>query len=170
MSTDRSIRTPLIVQVVGYKNTGKTTLVCKLVERFKADGLAVATIKHDAHDFQMDHPGTDTWKQQQAGADMTAISSPYRTAWLSASPLPLDELIARMAGADVILIEGFKDAPYPKLVLLKQPEDLRLLELPGTAAAVCWDDALALPVPGHLPAFPLRDTDAIYAFLTAERT
>ena len=167
MPADRNNYGPLIVQVVGYKNTGKTTLVCKLVERFKADGHTVATIKHDAHDFEIDRPGTDTWKQQQAGADMTAITSPHRTAWLSAAPLSLDELIARMAGADVILIEGFKDAPYPKLVLLKQPEDSRLLGLSGVIAAVCWDEDGELP--RHLPVFPLRDTDAIYACLTASR-
>jgi len=165
MPTDCSGSRPLIVQVVGYKNTGKTTLVCSLIERFKADGHTVATIKHDVHDFRMDHPGTDTWKQQQAGADMTAISSPYRAAWLSAAPLSLDELIVRMAGADIILVEGFKEASYPKLVLLKQPEDLSLLELPGAIAAACWDEAAGLPV--TLPAFRLNDTEGIYRFLHA---
>jgi molybdopterin-guanine dinucleotide biosynthesis adapter protein len=158
---------PLIFQVVGYKNTGKTTLVCKLIERFKADGRTVATIKHDAHDFEMDRPGTDTWQHQQAGADMTAISSPRRTAWLSRSPLTLEEMIERMDGADIILIEGFKNAAYPKLVLLKQPEDLPLLALPNTIAAAVWDELGEHPP--HLPVFGIDDTDAIYRYLVSNK-
>jgi molybdopterin-guanine dinucleotide biosynthesis adapter protein len=165
MSDDSS--QPLILQVVGFKNTGKTTLICKLVERFKADGRIVATVKHDAHDFEMDRPGTDTWQHQQAGADMTAIASPHRTAWLSRSPLTLEDMIMRMAGADVILIEGFKNAPYPKLVLLKKSEDLQLLELPNAIAAAVWDE-LCEP-PAHLPVFRLSDTDAIYRHLLANK-
>ncbi len=157
---------PKIIQIVGYKNTGKTTLVCKLVERFKADGRIVATIKHDAHDFEMDRPGTDTWQHQQAGADMTAIASPHRTAWLSRSPLTLEAMIARMDSAEIILIEGYKQALYPKLVLLKQPEDLPLLALPNTIAAAVWDELGEHPT--DLPVFKIGDTDAIYRHLLAD--
>ncbi len=156
-------RAPLIFQIVGYKNAGKTTLTCKLVERFKSDGRVVATIKHDAHDFEMDRPGTDTWQHQQAGADMTAIASPHRTAWLSRLPLTLDAMIARMDGAEIILIEGFKQAAFPKLVLLKQPEDFELLALPNTIAAVVWDEFGEHPP--DLTVFRIDDTEAIYRHL-----
>ncbi|MDF2834525.1 MAG: molybdopterin-guanine dinucleotide biosynthesis protein B-like protein, partial [Paenibacillus sp.] len=59
---------PAVIQVVGYKNTGKTTIVCQLTSLLKEAGYKVGTIKHDAHEFRMDHPGTDTWKHQQSGA------------------------------------------------------------------------------------------------------
>lgn len=133
---------PLIVQIVGYKNTGKTTLVCRLTERYKQAGYKVGTIKRDAHDFQIDTPGTDTWKHQEAGADMTAITSSERTAVLMRHPVPLDQLIAQMSEVDVILIEGFKDAAYPKIIMIRSAPDLELLQsLQNPLAAAVWPES-----------------------------
>ncbi|WP_020617794.1 molybdopterin-guanine dinucleotide biosynthesis protein B [Paenibacillus daejeonensis] len=118
---------PHIFQIVGFKNAGKTTLLCKLIGRLKASGKLVGTIKHDGHDFVMDHPGTDTWQHQQAGADAVAITSAHQTAWIRKQATPLEDLIEGMSDMDVILVEGFKTADYPKLVLLRSPEDQVLL-------------------------------------------
>jgi molybdopterin-guanine dinucleotide biosynthesis protein B len=135
----------LIIQIVGYKNTGKTTMVCRLTERFKQAGYKVGTIKRDAHDFQIDKPGTDTWKHQAAGADITAITSSKRTAILKAYSESLEQLIAQMSEADIILIEGFKDAAYPKIVMIRTEEDLELLiSTKNPIAAALWPEASSL--------------------------
>ncbi|WP_028612216.1 molybdopterin-guanine dinucleotide biosynthesis protein B [Paenibacillus harenae] len=135
--------TPLIFQIVGYKNTGKTTLVCRLTECFKQAGYKVGTIKRDAHDFQIDTPGTDTWKHQKAGADYTAITSAARTAIMKQHEEPLEQLISHMRDADVILIEGFKGAGYPKIIMIRSAGDLELLQaVSRPIAAAVWPDAL----------------------------
>ena len=64
----------VIIQVVGYKNSGKTTLVSELVRTLTSEGYRVGTLKHDAHDFEPDIPGKDTWQHRKAGAQVTAIT------------------------------------------------------------------------------------------------
>lgn len=160
-------RAQLIIQIVGYKNTGKTTMVCRLTELFKQAGYVVGTIKHDAHHFQMDTPGTDTWKHQQAGADITAISSLEGTAILKSHSEPLEQLIAQMPEADVILIEGFKLASYPKIVLLRTPDDLPLLELSSIIGIAAWPEASAL-IDGnrlHVPLFDIDQIELLFQFI-----
>jgi molybdopterin-guanine dinucleotide biosynthesis protein MobB len=152
-----------ILQIVGYKNSGKTTLLCALVRKFRSEGVTVAAIKHDAHDFALDRPGTDTRKMAEAGADFVAITSPRRTAWTSSRPASLDELIGLAAHADLVLVEGFKDAPHPKLVLLRGEEDLPLLGLPNAAAAIV--PQVREPRAIGLPVFSRDDIDGIFAFV-----
>ncbi|MCA0757802.1 molybdopterin-guanine dinucleotide biosynthesis protein B [Paenibacillus sp. N4] len=153
-----------IVQIVGYKNTGKTTMVCRLTERFKQAGYKVATVKRDAHDFQMDTPGTDTWKHQEAGADFTAITSSARTAILKQHPETLQQLIGQLAEADVILVEGFKTEPYPKIIMLRTEADLELLRQCSHAIAVAaWPEAAALASERtDLPVLQIDQTTELY--------
>lgn len=125
-----------VLQIVGYKNSGKTTLLCKLVAHFSSLGWKVATLKHDAHAFEMDRPHTDTWKHRQAGAWLTGITSPGETAWLREGETQLEAMLVEAHGADLILVEGFKHAPYPKLVLLRTAADLDLLEQCSEVIAV----------------------------------
>lgn len=154
----------LIVQIVGYKNTGKTTLVCRLTERFKQAGYKVGTIKRDAHDFQIDHPGTDTWKHQAAGADITAITSSTRTAIMKASSESLEQLIAQMSEADVILVEGFKDAAYPKIITIRSAPDCELLQqLKNPLAAAVWTEAApAAAASSAVPVIDINQIDQLY--------
>ncbi|MFM9280165.1 molybdopterin-guanine dinucleotide biosynthesis protein B [Paenibacillus jiagnxiensis] len=141
MRLDHKGKQPFICQIVGYKNTGKTTLLASIVSTLKAEGYRMAVIKHDAHGFDMDHPGTDTYKHREAGAEGIAIVSAGRTAVLEARAAGLNELIGRFETYDCILIEGFKEAPFPKLVMIKETGDTGLLgSLPCVAGAVCWPD------------------------------
>ncbi len=143
--TPSSPASQTIFQVVGYKNTGKTTMVCRLTELHKQASYSVGTIKRDAHDFQLDTPGTDTWKHQEAGADFTAITSSQRTAIFKQRHEPLSQLISHMQQADVIIIEGFKAADYPKIVLIKTESDLELLEqCTNVLAVAAWPSMLAI--------------------------
>lgn len=132
---------PPILQIVGYKNAGKTTLLCGLVERLTAAGLLVGTVKHDAHAHALDREHTDSWRHRDSGALVTAFASAAETAILHRRPAPLDALITQVCAVaspsrlDLILVEGFKEAAYPKLVLLRGPEDAELpTRLAGVAA------------------------------------
>ncbi|MBB6732065.1 molybdopterin-guanine dinucleotide biosynthesis protein B [Cohnella zeiphila] len=151
---------PLVIQVIGYKNSGKTTVVCRLVEVFKQAGLRVGTIKHDGHEFDIDAPETDTWKHRKAGADLVAITSAHRTATIENVPRSLQELVSRMESVDIVVAEGFKSEPYPKIVLLKQPEDLELLErASGAAAIMSWFPREPWMRAGDLPWLRIDETD-----------
>ncbi|WP_240702781.1 molybdopterin-guanine dinucleotide biosynthesis protein B [Cohnella luojiensis] len=147
-----------IIQIVGFKNAGKTTLTCELVRMLAAEGYRVGTLKHDAHDFEPDVPGKDTWQHRQAGAHVTAITSPSRTAWIQEQTTPVDELVSRMEShsLDYLIVEGFKSAPYPKIVLLRSEEDCMLLNLPNVIAACYREPNLLIETEAeacHIPIF-----------------
>lgn len=130
-----------IIQIVGYKNSGKTTLTCEFVRELSKQGQRVGTLKHDAHDFEPDIPGKDTWQHRQAGARITAISSSTRTAWVQEQSTPVEQLVNQMESqsVDILIIEGYKSAPYPKIVLLRNETDAELLALPNIIAAIVRD-------------------------------
>ncbi len=127
----------VVLQIAGFKNSGKTTLASAVVHRLSTRGRLIGTIKHDAHGFEPDVPGTDSWKHREAGAYATAITSPARTAWTMERPTPLEELLDAMRRhpLDAVIVEGFKEAPYPKVVLLRDEADAELLTLPNIVAA-----------------------------------
>ncbi|SDW48960.1 molybdopterin-guanine dinucleotide biosynthesis protein B [Paenibacillus sp. CF384] len=155
---------PFVLQVVGYKNSGKTTMITALTKLFKQAGCTVGTAKHDAHDFTMDTPGTDTWRHQESGADITAISSSSRSAVISARPEPLSALLTHMQHVDIVLVEGFKQEHYPKLILLRSPEDESLLSLTNPIMTAVWPQAKALSLPS-IPHYDINDIPAIYNHL-----
>lgn len=109
-----------IITISGVKNSGKTTLIEKLLKEFCADGLRVAVLKHDGHDFTCDIPGTDTYRFSAAGAYGTAIFSKNR---MFVHKIGTEEteksLIAQFPEADLILLEGFKEKPFPKLEIIR---------------------------------------------------
>jgi molybdopterin-guanine dinucleotide biosynthesis protein B len=137
---------PPIIQIIGYKNSGKTTLVCKLVAELRARGYRVGTVKHDAHEFDIDHEGRDTRQHYEAGAEAVAITSPQRSALIRRSPAALEELAAMMPDVDVVLAEGFKEAPHPKIVLLRSETDRELAERASGVFAVGWTRGETAPL------------------------
>lgn len=120
---------PVIFAISGYKNSGKTTLMVKLVKRLTEYGYRVATIKHDGHDFEPDVPGTDSYRHRKAGAFGCAVFSSNR--WMVTAEQPeeaaqkVDEntLIGLFPDADVILLEGFKHSSWPRY-FCRYPEDI----------------------------------------------
>lgn len=102
--------------VIGWKNAGKTTLVERLVAELVRRGLKVNTIKHGHHDLDVDQPGRDSWRHRAAGATEVAVVGGHRYAIMrEQEEAGLAEVLARLAPADVILIEGFKREPYRKI-------------------------------------------------------
>ncbi|QHS21965.1 molybdopterin-guanine dinucleotide biosynthesis protein B [Virgibacillus sp. MSP4-1] len=129
-----------VIQVVGYKNTGKTTMMEWFVNYFIQKGYRVGTIKHDGHEFEMDHEDTDTWRHTKAGAHVTAISSRQKSAIVKQQPMSLEEMIQQMdQDVDLIFVEGFKKADFPKIVMLKERQELSFLQsLTNVVACITW--------------------------------
>lgn len=139
---------------VAKSGTGKTTLLEKVIAELKQRGYRVGVIKHDAHRFEIDHPGKDSWRLTQAGADTMLVSSPEKLALIKkqADPPPVDELIATyFADVDVILTEGFKKSALPKIEVHRSSRSATLIcrgdENDPTLVAVASDSPLELDVP-----------------------
>ncbi|ATX64426.1 molybdopterin-guanine dinucleotide biosynthesis protein B [Roseinatronobacter bogoriensis] len=153
--------------VTGWKNTGKTGLMERLVAEMVARGLTVSTVKHAHHDTEIDHPGRDSYRHRVAGAREVVLSSPRRWAVmheLRDRPEPmLAELLTRLSPVDLVLVEGYKRANHPKVEAYRAETGRDLLAREnGTIRAVAADiaiDDLAQPV------FHLDDTSAIADFI-----
>jgi molybdopterin-guanine dinucleotide biosynthesis adapter protein len=107
-----------VLGIVGWSGSGKTTLLTALLRLLKARGQTVSTVKHTHHGFDMDRPGKDTFRHREAGAQEVLVASGERWALLHElnGPEPrLPELLARMQPVDLVLVEGFKTHPFPKL-------------------------------------------------------
>src|SRR5258708_19635934 len=108
-----------IFGLAGWSGSGKTTLLAAIIPELAARGLSVSTIKHAHHDFDIDRPGKDSWRHRQAGAREVMVASARRWALMhelrdSAEP-SLDELVAHLSPADLVIVEGYKRHPHPKL-------------------------------------------------------
>ncbi len=158
------------VAFVARSGTGKTTLLEKLIAELKRRGWRVGAIKHDAHRFDIDHPGKDSYRLAAAGADTTLITSPEKLALVrkhAASP-PVDEIVAAyFADVDIVLTEGFRRSTLPRIEVHRKGWGG---EFPCGAAAgdplliaVASDETLDLDV----PVFPLDDAVGIADFLEA---
>jgi len=143
-----------VVSVVAKSDTGKTTLLEKLIREMKRRGYRVGAVKHDAHSFEIDHEGKDSWRLTHAGADNMAITSPAQTAIIRRNfPEPsLDETVAAFFGeVDIVLTEGFKRSSRPKIEVHRRARSATLLcrgaEHDPTLFAVASDEPLELDVP-----------------------
>jgi molybdopterin-guanine dinucleotide biosynthesis protein MobB len=107
---------------VGRSNTGKTTLIEKLIIELRRRGYRVGTIKHNSHGFEIDHEGKDSWRHKKAGAQVTVIASPHRVAVIEDvnRDYELSELMDHyIRDVDIILSEGFKKNPHPKIEVVR---------------------------------------------------
>ncbi|WP_158969053.1 molybdopterin-guanine dinucleotide biosynthesis protein B [Chachezhania sediminis] len=155
--------------VTGWKNVGKTGLVTRLVTEIAGRGLTVSTVKHAHHAFDVDQPGRDSYRHRQAGAAEVLVAGADRFALMAelrGAPEPtLTELLGRMRPVDLVLVEGFKREPHPKVEAFRAEAGHALIA-PGdpSVRAVASDVALDL----DRPVFALDDTRAIADFILAE--
>ncbi len=139
-----------VVGIVGWQNSGKTTLVVELVKHLTGLNYKVSTVKHAHHAFDIDKPGKDSFKHRDAGAAEVMIASDTRWALMrelrDAAHPTLPELVAQMGPADVILAEGFKTGRHPKIEVWRNPEtELLALSDPQIIAVVAPKD-IVLPL------------------------
>lgn|SRR5574337_741800 len=113
-----------VIGIVGWKNSGKTTLAVKLIGEFKRRGYRVATVKHAHHDADIDRENTDTFRHRAAGADEVALVTGARFAImheLREEPEPtLANILAKLAPADIVIVEGYKREAIPKIEVRRQ--------------------------------------------------
>jgi molybdenum cofactor guanylyltransferase/molybdopterin-guanine dinucleotide biosynthesis protein MobB len=163
----RTLTTP-VIGIAGWKNSGKTTLVVRLVAELTRRGLRVATIKHSHHDLRAEDTQTDSAKHLRAGAVQVAAVSPRR--WMLGAdafggPEPaLDEVIRRMPPCDLILVEGYKSAPIAKIEVRRadQPDKRPLADRDPFVIAIAADYDVEA---NGVPVFKLDDVDAIASFI-----
>ncbi len=139
-----------IVSIVGKSGVGKTAVIEKLVTELKKRNYRVATIKHSASGFEMDHEGKDTWRHSQAGSDAVAISSPQRIAVIR--NVDHDHSLAELykyigPDFDIIIAEGFKHDRVPKIEVHRKKFGRRLVCTKDELLAVATDGNLKLDVP-----------------------
>lgn len=112
-----------VLGFAAYSGTGKTTLLLKLIPLLKQEGIRVALIKHAHHEFDIDIPGKDSYELRKAGADQVVVASAKRCALIKESHIHedprLEDLIKQLdlAYLDLVLVEGFRHAPFPKIEL-----------------------------------------------------
>lgn len=164
MNTVGSGRDIPVVSIVGFSDSGKTTLLEKVLREGKKRGWRMATIKHDVHGFEMDKPGKDTWRHAQAGADVVAISSPQKVAILEsvAAEQALDEVVTRIRNVDVIFTEGYKRENKPKIEVFRTGRHQELMCQPEELIAISSDRSFDVGV----PCFGLDDAAGICDLLT----
>ena len=152
---------PPIVSIIGWHNSGKTTIATALVRCLKQRGLHVAVIKHSREDVDLDQTGTDTWLLAQAGADLVAISSQGRLALLEqpAVEVPLSDVVRRLPHyIDLVITEGYKREPTPKIEVIRPGYGHGRIQSPGELLAVVSSDPNAAD---DAPLFGLDEVDAL---------
>ncbi|KAB2926866.1 MAG: molybdopterin-guanine dinucleotide biosynthesis protein B [Dechloromonas sp.] len=155
-----------VIGFAGWSGSGKTTLVEQVIGLLEARGLAVSLIKHAHHEFDIDYPGKDSWRHRQAGCREVLVTSARRWAVMhelrGRPELGLDEALAQLSPCDLVLVEGFKRAPIPKIEIYRAaigkpqifPDDPYVI-------AVARD----IPVESNLPQFDLNQPETIADFI-----
>lgn len=155
--------------VIGWKNSGKTSLMERLVAEITARGFSVSTVKHVHHEVDLDQPGKDTYRHRQAGAREVVLASKDRFALMveHRGPEPdLAAVLARLAPVDLVLVEGYKRDSHRKLEVWRRDTGHDLIQTgdPLVRAVATDEPGLALPV----PVLDLNDTAAVADFILAE--
>lgn len=163
MSADRAL-----FGIVGWKNSGKTTLMVGLVAALVRRGLRVSTVKHSHHGFDVDQPGKDSYRHREAGAFEAMVASFRRWALireLRDAPEPdLAQLIARLAPVDLVLAEGFKGSGHAKLEVRAVGQDRPwIADTDASVVALACDEAA--PARLALPRFTRDDIEGIADFV-----
>jgi molybdopterin-guanine dinucleotide biosynthesis adapter protein len=163
--------TPPLFGVVGWKNSGKTTLMVGLIGELARRGYAVSVIKHAHAKFEIDHEGRDSFKMRQAGACQVALSSSRRFALMrelgNAPEMSFADLLAYAGRCDLLLVEGYKREAFPKIEIRRdgaasrEPLKESFPQIVAIASDRPDDEDASLPV------FDLNDIDGIADFVIA---
>jgi molybdopterin-guanine dinucleotide biosynthesis protein B len=160
---------PPVFGVVGWKNSGKTTLMTNLITELARRGFAVSVIKHAHVKFDVDHPDRDSYKMREAGACQVMLSSPRRFAVMrelgDAPEMTFEELLQHVGPCDLVLVEGYKRDAYPKIEIRREGAASRE-PLIGDFPQVM---AIASDRPGNeadaVPVFAIDNTQEIADFI-----
>lgn len=162
---------PPVFGVVGWKNSGKTTLMTNLISELTKRGFSVSVIKHAHAKFEIDHPGRDSFKMREAGACQVTLSSPRRFAVMrelgNAPEMTLEELLPYAGPCDLVLVEGYKREVFPKIEIRREgaasrdPLSAEFPEVVAIASDRPKDETETLPI------FAIDDAPSIVDFIVA---
>jgi molybdopterin-guanine dinucleotide biosynthesis protein B len=159
------------VGFAGFSGAGKTMLVERLIPALRLRGLRVSVVKHAHHDFDIDHPGKDTWRHREAGAFEVVVASDRRLALMREferpAALSVHHLIAELYdGVDWVLVEGFKESNLLKIEVWR-PASGKPARYPDDdfVVAIATDLPQQLPEPTLRPVLDLNDPDALAQWL-----
>ena len=155
-----------IFGVTGWKNSGKTGLMERLITEFTARGLSVSSIKHAHHSFDIDHPGRDSYRHRDAGARQVLLAS--RNRWALMHELrdedepSLGDLLKKLSPVDLVLIEGYKRDRHPKIEAHRKETGQPLIAPEDESiVAVASDTSVTI----DRPVLELNDTASIANFI-----
>lgn len=155
-----------VIGFAGWSGSGKTTLVEQVIGLLEARGLVVSLIKHAHHDFDIDFPGKDSWRHRHAGCREVLVTGGKRWAVMhelrGCDELTLNEALAQLSPCDLVLVEGFKREPIPKIEIYRAeigkprifPDDPHVIAVASDA-----------PQKTHLPQLDLNDPVAVAEFI-----
>jgi molybdopterin-guanine dinucleotide biosynthesis protein B len=151
-----------VIGLAGWSGSGKTTLLVKAIPRLTARGLRVSTLKHAHHSFDVDQPGKDSYAHRAAGATEVLVGAASRWALvheLRGEPEPsLGALLRRLSPVDLVVIEGYKREPHPKLEVFRAVVGKPLLHPDDPHIVAIAADS---PVKATVPVIALDDVEAI---------
>ncbi len=136
----RSGKEQVIVSVTGWSGSGKTTWLEKLLPELSMRGIRTAVVKHDAHDFEVDREGKDTWRMAQAGAAVTGIVSGYKAALMEYRPVALERFIGKIENVDLVILEGGSELDLPHILVYREALGKGMRVPPESCLAVISDD------------------------------
>ena len=154
-----------VIGFAAWSGTGKTTLMEQIERILTERGLRVGVIKHDGHGFDLDQPGKDSYRHAQAGAETVVITSPEKTAVLEQRGETLDECIQKIGHADVVLVEGFKNEPIPKIGISRKSTGKGLTGPADSFLALVTDDESIIT---DRPCFSFDEPENIAEFIMKE--
>ncbi|AEA33413.1 molybdopterin-guanine dinucleotide biosynthesis protein B [Hippea maritima] len=156
---------PFFIGFVGHSGMGKTTLIEKLIKRFSQDGYVVGAIKHDAHEFEIDYPGKDSYRMKHAGAKRVVLSSAQKFALIEDrdEEKDLDQIKELFDDCDIVFVEGYKLGDIVKIEVHRKEKGDNLLINQGVEniVAVASDEKLNLPV----KCFDIDGIDGLVSFI-----
>lgn len=152
----------IVFAVSGVKNSGKTTMVEKLVRALTEKGYRVATIKHDAHSFDADVPGRDSYRHKAAGAYGTAVFDKEKFMVIKEGEQTIEGLIAAFPEADIIVLEGARETDYPKVEVVRAGNSKVPVSNLATMLALATDLPLTLE---GVPTVHLNDTETLVSIV-----
>ncbi|MCM1150194.1 MAG: molybdopterin-guanine dinucleotide biosynthesis protein B [Butyricicoccus sp.] len=154
-----------VFSFIAYSDTGKTTYLTALIAELSRRGLRVGAIKHDAHEFEIDKPGKDSWRFAQAGAAAVAVASQSKCAVMDYRPVSFAETVSRIKNVDLIIAEGWHSEAENRIALYRSDSGKPLKLEPEQCLAVVSDVPLDTE---DTPLFPLGDARPMADFLVSK--
>jgi len=157
-----------VIGIIGWKNSGKTFIVSKIIKKLKSMNYKVASIKHAHHNFEIDHENTDSYIHRKAGSEQVIISSAKRWAKIielkNSKEKTLKQLLEQLDKTDYVIVEGFKNENHPKIEILRVESKSYLYDKISNVVCLISDKK----IDSNLPQFKKKEIDLIINFILNE--